>query len=287
MNPAFAKAVLLTGAAGGLGAAMAEALAGDGHRLALVDRDEERLQALTDRLWQQYGEGVLLPLALDLADEEACAEAVGRAAEHFGRLDMLVNNAGIGMSTLRPDYHLRPLAALNEVSVEDWRRFVAVHATAPFAFMRAAAPFMQERGWGRIVNVTTSLSTMLRPQFFPYGASKAALEAMSSQFAGELEGTGITVNVLTPGGPTDTPMVTEESAPDRGALLSPAVMAPPIRFLASEISDGFTGRRIVAALWDKRIAPADSAMNAGGPIGWPGTGPAAIWPDSLPGAERA
>ena len=287
MNPAFAKAVLLTGAAGGLGAAMAEALAGDGHRLALVDRDEERLQALTDRLWQQYGEGVLLPLALDLADEEACAEAVGRAAEHFGRLDMLVNNAGIGMSTLRPDYHLRPLAALSEVSVEDWRRFVAVHATAPFAFMRAAVPFMQERGWGRIVNVTTSLSTMLRPQFFPYGASKAALEAMSSQFAGELEGTGITVNVLTPGGPTDTPMVTEESAPDRGALLSPAVMAPPIRFLASEISDGFTGRRIVAALWDKRIAPADSAMNAGGPIGWPGTGPAAIWPDSLPGAERA
>ena len=287
MNPAFAKAVLLTGAAGGLGAAMAEALAGDGHRLALVDRDEERLQALTDRLWQQYGEGVLLPLALDLADEEACAEAVGRATEHFGRLDMLVNNAGIGMSTLRPDYHLRPLAALSEVSVEDWRRFVAVHATAPFAFMRAAAPFMQERGWGRIVNVTTSLSTMLRPQFFPYGASKAALEAMSSQFAGELEGTGITVNVLTPGGPTDTPMVTEESAPDRGALLSPAVMAPPIRFLASEISDGFTGRRIVAALWDKRIAPADSAMNAGGPIGWPGTGPAAIWPDSLPGAERA
>lgn len=287
MNPAFAKAVLLTGAAGGLGAAMAEALAGDGHRLALVDRDEERLQALTDRLWQQYGEGVLLPLALDLADEEACAEAVGRAAEHFGRLDMLVNNAGIGMSTLRPDYHLRPLAALSEVLVEDWRRFVAVHATAPFAFMRAAAPFMQERGWGRIVNVTTSLSTMLRPQFFPYGASKAALEAMSSQFAGELEGTGITVNVLTPGGPTDTPMVTEESAPDRGALLSPAVMAPPIRFLASEISDGFTGRRIVAALWDKRIAPADSAVNAGGPIGWPGTGPAAIWPDSLPGAERA
>ena len=287
MNPAFAKAVLLTGAAGGLGAAMAEALAGDGHRLALVDRDEERLQALTNRLWQQYGEGVLLPLALDLTDEEACAEAVGRAAEHFGRLDMLVNNAGIGMSTLRPDYHLRPLAALSEVSVEDWQRFVTVHATAPFAFMRAAAPFMQERGWGRIVNVTTSLSTMLRPQFFPYGASKAALEAMSSQFAGELGGTGITVNVLTPGGPTDTPMVTEESAPDRSALLSPAVMAPPIRFLASEISDGFTGRRIIAAIWDKRIAPVDSAMNAGGPIGWPGTGPAAIWPDSLAGAERA
>ena len=287
MNPAFAKAVLLTGAAGGLGAAMAEALAGDGHRLALADRDEERLQALTNRLWQQYGEGVLLPLALDLADEEACAEAVGRAAEHFGRLDMLVNNAGIGMSTLRPDYHIRPLAALSEVSVEDWRRFVAVHATAPFVFMRAAAPFMQERGWGRIVNVTTSLSTMLRPQFFPYGASKAALEAMSSQFAGELEGSGITVNVLTPGGPTDTPMVTEESAPDRSALLSPTVMASPIRFLASEVSDGFTGRRIVAALWDKRIAPVDSAMQAGGPIGWPGTGPPAIWPDSLPGAERA
>ena len=266
---------------------MAEALAGDGHRLALVDRDEERLQALTDRLWQKHGDGVVLPLALDLTDEEACAEAAGRAAEQFGRLDMLVNNAGIGMSTMRPDYHIRPLAAFSEVSVEDWQRFVAVHATAPFVFMRAAAPFMQERGWGRIVNVTTSLSTMLRPQFFPYGASKAALEAMSSQFAGELEGTGITVNVLTPGGPTDTPMVTEESAPDRSALLSPSVMAPPIRFLASEVSDGFTGRRIIAALWDKRIAPVDSAIQAGGPIGWPGTGPPAIWPEDMPGADRA
>ena len=287
MNPPFAKAVLLTGAAGGLGAAMAGALAGDGHRLALVDRDEERLQALADRLWRRHGEGVLLPLALDLADEEACAEAVGRAAERFGRLDMLVNNAGIGMGALRPDYHRRPLAALSEVSVEDWRRFVAVHATAPFVFMRAAAPFMRERGWGRIVNVTTSLSTMLRPQFFPYGASKAALEAMSSQFAGELEGSGITVTVLTPGGPADTPMVTAESAPDRSALIAPSVMAAPIRFLASEVSDGFNGRRIVAALWDKRIAPLDSAMKAGGPIGWPGTGPAAIWPDSLAGAGRA
>ena len=287
MNPSFAKAVLLTGAAGGLGSAMAEALAGDGHRLALADRDEERLQALTNRLWQRHGDGVLLPLALDLTDEDACAEAVGRAAEHFGRLDILVNNAGIGMGALRPDYHIRPLAALSEVSVEDWRRFVAVHATAPFVFMRAAAPFMQARGWGRIVNVTTSLSTMLRPQFFPYGASKAALEAMSSQVAGELEGSGITVNVLTPGGPTDTPMVTEESAPDRSALLSPSVMASPIRFLASEVSDGFNGRRIVAALWDKRIAPVDSAMQAGGPIGWPGTGPPAIWPEDMPGADRA
>ena len=287
MNPRFAKAVLLTGAAGGLGAAMVEALVGDGHRLALVDRNEERLQALTNRLWQQYGDGVLLPLALDLTDEEACAEAVGRAAEHFGRLDILVNNAGIGMSTLRPDYHLRPLAGLAEVSVEDWQRFVAVHATAPFVFMRTALPFMRERGWGRIVNITTSLSTMLRPQFFPYGASKAALEAMSSQFAGELEGSGVTVNVLTPGGPTDTPMVTEESAPKRSALLSPRVMTSPVRFLSSEISDGFTGRRIIAALWDKRLAPADAAMKAGGPIGWPGTGPAAIWPETLPGGERA
>ncbi len=284
MTTPFAKAVLLTGAAGGLGAAMAEALAGDGHRLALVDCDEDRLQMLTDRLWRRYGEGVLLPLALDLTDEEACAEAIGRAAEHFGRLDILVNNAGIGMGILRLDYHLRPLSGLTEVSVEDWRRFITVHATAPFIFMRAALPFMREHGWGRIVNITTSLSAMLKPQFFPYGASKAALEAMSSQFAGELEGSGVTVNVLTPGGPTDTPMVTEEVAPDRSVLLSPSVMASPVRFLSSEISDDFTGRRIIAAFWDKRLAPVDAAMKAGGPIGWPGTGPAAIWPDSLLGA---
>ncbi len=287
MTMSFAKAIVLTGAAGGLGAVMAEALAGDGHRLVLIDNDEARLQTLTDRLWQRHGDDMLLPLALDLGEEEACAEAVGRAAERFGRVDMLVNNAGIGMSTLRPDYHLRPVSGLAEVSPEDWRRFLAIHAVAPFVFARAAVPFMRERGWGRIVNITTSLSSMLRPQFFPYGASKAALEAMSAQFAGELEGSGITVTVLTPGGPTDTGMVTVESAPDRSALLSPAVMAPPIRFLASEISDSLNGRRIVAALWDKRIAPVDAALKAGGPIGWPGTGPAAIWPETLPGAESA
>lgn len=279
------KVIVVTGAAGGLGTAMAEALAGDEHRLALVDTDEDRLQDLSNRIWQKHGEGKVLPLAIDLTDEVAGNEAVARVAEQFGRLDMLVNNAGVGMGTIRRDYHNRAVSGLEEVSSEDWRRFLAVNATAPFVLTKAAVPFMRARGWGRIVNVVTSLSTMLRPGFFPYGASKAALESMSSQFAGELEGSGITVNVLTPGGPTDTGMVTRESAPDRSTLLEPSVMAAPVRFLASEVSDGWNGMRMIAALWDGRRAPMEAARAAGGPIGWPGVGPAAIWPEGLPGGR--
>src|SRR5438132_7038777 len=90
------------------------------------------------------------------------------------------------------------------------------------------------RGWGRIVNVTTSLGTMLNAGSPTYGPSKAALEALSAIMAKDLDGTGVTVNVLVPGGVTNTPMISDEAGYDRDKLIQPEVMVPPLLWLVSD-----------------------------------------------------
>ena len=99
----------------------------------------------------------------------------GPTRRRFGRIDILVNNAGIGPGSIRPDSRQRPLKFW-EITPDQWRRFVAVHTTAPLALTNAVVPEMMRQGWGRIVNVTTSLGTMLNAGSPTYGPSKAALE---------------------------------------------------------------------------------------------------------------
>ena len=187
-----------------------------------------------------------------------------------------MNNAGIGVSSIRPDAE-RNHPSIEEIDRPLWERFFAVNVTGPMLMVRAAAPHMRKSGWGRIVNNTTSFFTMLR--VLPYGASKAALEAMSAIWAKEFEGSGVTVNVLVPGGPTDTPFVADESGIPRDKMLKPAVMEAPIRWLASHASDGVTGKRFVAALWDPNEDDATAANKAGAPIGWPELAKSVVWPD--------
>jgi NAD(P)-dependent dehydrogenase (short-subunit alcohol dehydrogenase family) len=125
-------------------------------------------------------------------------------------------------------------------------------------------------GWGRIVNVTTSLETMIRPGMSPYGAAKAASEALSAIMSKDLVGTGVTVNVLVPGGPAATRMMPEfvDTAADK--LIAPEVMAPPIVWLLSKASDGVTGQRFRANAWKSGIAPEEAARIAGAPAAWAG-----------------
>ena len=196
------------------------------------------------------------------------------AVSHFGRVEVLVNNAGIGVSSLRPDAETR-LPSLEELSGPVWDRFFAINVTAPMLLTRAAVPMMREAGWGRIINNTTSFRTMLR--VLPYGATKAALEASSAVWAAELAGTGITVNVLIPGGPTDTPFIGAESGWARDAMLRPSVMGPPLAWLVSDEAGDFTGQRIIAARWDNSLTGAEAAARAGRAIGWPELGADAVW----------
>jgi 3-oxoacyl-[acyl-carrier protein] reductase len=116
-------------------------------------------------------------------------------------------------------------------------------------------PALAARGWGRMINVTTSFFTMLSPGCAPYGPAKAALEAASAIWAKEFEGTGVAVNVLIPGGPSDTRMVPPSAPFARDALIPPEALAPPAQWLASPASDGVTGRRADRLAWARRSGP--------------------------------
>ncbi len=259
------RVVLITGAAGGIGRAMVGSVLEAGHRVVALDRDHAALDALV------AAHPGVHPVVADLATEAGCRDGVAAAMARFGRIDALVNNAGIGASSLRPDAETR-LPSIEELDAAIWDRFFAINVRAPMLLLRTVLPMMRAGGWGRVVNNTTSYRTMLR--VLPYGATKSALESASAVWAEELAGTGITVNVLIPGGPTDTAFIGAESGWARDAMLRPAVMGPPLAWLLSDAADGTTGRRITAGRWDAAAPLAEAAMR---PIGWPELGADAVW----------
>jgi NAD(P)-dependent dehydrogenase (short-subunit alcohol dehydrogenase family) len=127
---------------------------------------------------------------------------------------------------------------------------------------------MMRQKWGRIVNVTTSLGTMIRDGSPTYGPSKAALEAFSAIMAKDLAGTGVTVNVLVPGGMTNTGMIPDEAGYDRAELIQPDVMAPPLNWLVSDAAATVTGQRFLGVHWDAALPPEEAAAKAGAPVAW-------------------
>ena len=265
------RIVLVTGAAGGIGRAMVASLLAAGHRVAALDYNARGLETL---LAEHGSHPNLHAIEADLSTAKGCEAGMAAAISHFGRVEAVVNNAGIGVSSLRPDAETR-LPSLEELSPPVWDRFFAINVTAPMLLTRAAVPMMREAGWGRIINNTTSFRTMLR--VLPYGATKAALEASSAVWAAELAGTGITVNVLIPGGPTDTPFIGAESGWARDAMLRPSVMGPPLAWLVSDAAGDFTGQRIIAARWNCSLTDGEAAARAGRAIGWPELGADAVW----------
>ena len=265
------RVVLLTGAAGGIGRVMTQALLADGHRVAAVDRDAVSLDRL--KTLCQSNER-LHPILADLSTEAGCRRAVEGARERFGAVEAVVNNAGIGMSAIRADAEARH-PGIEELTPELFDRFFNIFMRAPATIVRAALPQMRERGFGRIVNNTTSYLTMLR--VLPYGAAKAALESMSAVWAKELEASPVTVNVLVPGGPTDTPLISDASGWSREKMLRPEIMGPPIRWLLSDAASSCNGQRITAARWDASLPPADAAKRASRAIGWPELAADAVW----------
>ena len=172
MTSAQSRVVFLTGAAGGIGLAMTEALLAADHRVAAVDRDAKALDRLSAR--HAKSKDRLHPILADLANAAGCEQAVAAARTRFGAIEAVVNNAGIGMSSVRPDAEARA-PGIEELTPEIWDGFMAIFVRAPLILVRAALPDMKSRGFGRIINNTTSYVTMLR--VLPYGAAKAALES--------------------------------------------------------------------------------------------------------------
>src|SRR5438034_10162088 len=163
---------------------------------------------------------------------------------------MLVNNAGIGMRTVNPRFMTDP-QGFWEVPADGFRAVIETNLTGYFLMAREVAPRMLEVGRGRIVNVSVSHSTMHRAGFVPYGPSRAASEALSRIMAADLRDTGVTVNLLLPGGPTATGMLPLDALPEGLGFLQPAVMGPPIVWLASDDAAGVPDERIVAVEFER------------------------------------
>jgi NAD(P)-dependent dehydrogenase (short-subunit alcohol dehydrogenase family) len=258
------RVALVTGAASGMGRVMARALAGAGARVAGMDVDAAGLDKLAA---EPAFAGKFLKLAADVSQPTAAKAAVQKTVEALGGLDILINCAGISMAHAAGRKQSR--IQFYQADPDGWLRILAINSGGAFLMARFAAEPMVRRGWGRIINVTTSFDTMMAEGLSAYGASKAALEAGSAVWAKDLDGTGVTVNVLVPGGPTETPGFFPPGAPRPPVLLDPELMGVPVVWLASAASDGITGCRFIARDWDTKLPQAEAAARVRAPIGWP------------------
>jgi NAD(P)-dependent dehydrogenase (short-subunit alcohol dehydrogenase family) len=235
---------LVTGGTSGLGRAMAQALLGQGASVAVTGRDPVRTRAAANELGA-------VGIACDVTDDDAVDRGVDEAYTRLGGVDLLVNNAGIGMRTVNPRFMTDP-QPFYEVDPDGFRSVVATNLTGYFLMARAVVPRMLAAGGGRVVNVSMNHSTMNRRGFVPYGPSRAGAEALSRIMAADLAGSPVRVNLLLPGGATRTGMLPDgETTPElRSSLIDPSVMGPPVVWLASPAAAGVHDRRIIATEFD-------------------------------------
>lgn len=267
------KVAIITGAGRGLGRAMALGLAGAGARVVITAaRDEQEIAAVSEEANRARGVDAVLPVAADVTSEADCARVVQAALRNFGAVHILVNNAGRGMRFVSETFMETP-TRFWEVDAATWRQIIDTNVNGPLLMAKAVVPHLLGQRWGRIINISMNYETMRRAGFSPYGPSKAAVESETAIWAQDLAGTGITVNALLPGGATRTGMVPETvSDKVRRALLDPAIVVPPLLWLASEASDGISGARFVGSAWDPALPPSEAAARARTTAGWPPPG---------------
>ena len=260
------KVVLLSGASRGLGRAMAIGLARAGAKLAITARpgSDAKLADTVGSIGSPDAD--VLTLTGDIAQSGDCARFVESTLRRFGRIDALINNAGLGMDQLGAHFVRR--WKFDEIPDEVWTRIVDTNINGTWLMSRAAVKPMLAQGSGRIVNLSTSFPTMIRSGFTPYGPTKAAIEAMTAAWADDYRDTGITVNALLPGWASDTDMIPVEDFPEREKLVPPSVMVQPALWLVSDASKDTTGMRVVAKDWDATLSVADAARAACSKAAW-------------------
>jgi len=239
MPPTHKKVALITGAARGIGLAAAKRFLAEGWQVALLDVLGDEVRATVKALNRDED---ALAVEADVSDAASVKDAVRQAHQRFGRIDALVNNAGIAI--------FKPML---DVTLEEWQRVLAVNLTGPFLITQEVAPIMREQGGGAIVNITSISGLRASTLRVAYGTSKAALAHLTRQQAAELAQHGIRVNAVAPG-PVETAMAKAVHTPairadyhdhiplDRYGLESE--LANAIFFLCSEQASYITGQEL-------------------------------------------
>ncbi len=231
------KVVLITGAARGIGLATVDKFLSEGWQVAMLDIDGETLEA-------SYGERKLaqdvMMIVCDVSKPDQVKQAVENVEAHFGRLDSLINNAGIA-----------DFLPAEQTTFETWSRIMEVNLTGPFLCTQTCAPVMLKTGGGSVVNIVSISGFRASTLRVAYGTSKAGLMHLTKQHAAELGGQGIRVNAVAPG-PVDTEMTAKVHSPDIRASYHEAIplnrygsqqeIAEGIYFLASDNASYINGQ---------------------------------------------
>ncbi len=255
------RVVLITGGSRGFGWFIAEALLKGGAKVALTaNRKPEQLKDVQAQADAIAGADHCVTLKADVRDWEDCQRTVDETINAYGRIDVLINNAGRGSR----EYKVTggdDTTRFWDVPIEAWRAVIDTNLTGSFQMAKAVAPHMMERKFGKVFSISTSLTTMIGTGLSPYGASKSGLETAHIVWARELGPHSVDVNILLPGGASDTDFISEEMVPGAvgtrsGRILPGDVIVPPAVWMCTDATNGLTGRRIIAKFWDHDAGPA-------------------------------
>lgn len=237
------RVVIITGAGQGIGRVFAKAFAKAGSRVVIAELNEKRAASVSEEIMEAGGES--LAVTTDVSDPNSINEMVEVVADDWGRIDVLINNAGI-FSTLE----MRPF---DQIPLDEWERVLRVNLTGPFLCARAVLPAMRKAKWGRIINIASGAVRLGRPNYMHYIATKAALAGMSLSMARELGPDNITVNAILPGA-TFTEIERKTVTPEQKERIiamqcvpraeTPQDLVGIALFLASDASAFVTGQSI-------------------------------------------
>jgi NAD(P)-dependent dehydrogenase (short-subunit alcohol dehydrogenase family) len=233
------KVLFATGAGSGIAAATARRFAAEGGRVAAVDLDRGRAEAVASELDGSIG------LLCDVADEGSVQQAMRETRARLGRIDCVLNSAGF--------VHFAPI---EELALADWNRMLAVHLTGTFLVCKTALPALREAGGGSIVNFASVTALVARKNLAAYSAAKGGIIAFSRQLALDVGGDNVRVNVLVPGSvrtPLTQPVYGDDGAAGHSALpqsiqervAEPEEIAAAACFLLSDEASFFTGAMLV------------------------------------------
>ncbi len=226
------RVILITGASRGLGRALALACAGEGANLVINSRSESSLRPVAE---EAEGSGAeVLAVAADVSVRAEVEKLVDGAVRRFGRIDVLVNNAGL----------LGPRVTIEEYPEDEWRRVIDANLTAPFLLSKAAIPCMPEGG--SIINVVSGVSVEGRAEWGAYSVSKFGVEGLTQILAAELKDRGIRANAVDPGGMRTEMRAAAYPDEDPQTRITPEENTAVFLYLASDKSKGVTGERFKA-----------------------------------------